>query len=513
MMITKQENLKEKPPLYWLIIFWVLALHVIGSFNVFAEQGSEFTEGTSEYILKFSNEEPSKVLIEAHMRVSKGQIRMASWGHPWLQHGWATFVKNLVATDSSGNEVAASLVEKDGWGAWELPVNEGEVVSLSYEVILEHVNYDWNKSGGQDSRPEWKGGALFAVSKAFFIYSGLDKQSIVKFVLPNSWDLSTPWSEFGSNTSTFKVSSWESLISNMFVIGKYKKYATAYDKMNLVLALDESLEEYAETIHETLQAQLKTYDKIFDGVPDVNFLIGIRSANEDDGEAFHNSFNQVMELETLANSDARFIWGNTLGHEMLHFWIGTYTLKSNDKSNMYWFMEGFTEYYSSLTTYQNDLISQENYLKRLENYLARYFITSNMWPEERVSLKSAGESKHKNWLRIYGGGATIALALDIDIHIKSQGKQSLDDLMRLLKMKYGGTGSYISNDKVLEALNELTGRSYDNFFKEYILTPDGYLDIEPFLSSVGIQALSRVDEFFLTVKDSEKYQAFINRTP
>jgi predicted metalloprotease with PDZ domain len=465
----------------------------------------------SKYELTFNENNVSQVNVTASIRVSKEKIRMLSYGHPWLKNGWATFVQDLEIKQENGSSLSPSVIEENGWGAWHVGVPDGTRVTLSYTVNLDHINFDWNKAGGRDSRPEWKNGALFAISRAFFIYSFIDEESEVTVNYPKNWALITPWEKVVNKPNTFYIPSKESLVSNLFVLGEFEKRVAKFEGMTIQFAIDKTLTPYSSKLEAMLQKQLEYYSHVFGGAPNVKFAIGIRAADEDDGEAFVNSFNQVIEESTLSKENSNVIWANTLAHEMFHFWNGSHALKSDKKEDTYWFIEGFTEYYASFTLHKQSEISTKIYLKKLEKYLGRYFISSHMWPEQRITLKEAGKDKNKNWLRLYGGGAVIALALDIDIYTNSNGQQSLNSLMRELNNKYGAPNVYISNESILKTLNAMTGRSYDTFFNEYILSENGYLDITPYLDKVGLELLQRVDEFYLSVKDNVKFNQFVER--
>ena len=100
-----------------------------------------------------------------------------------------------------------------------------------------------------------------------------------------------------------------------------------------------------------------------------------------------------------------------MAHEMFHYWNGANFLVGKNLEDLYWFSEGFTEYYASRSLVRTGVIDKALYFRKLEHYLSRYFITRKMWPIERTSFVEAGKEKGKNWLLLYGGGATMALYL------------------------------------------------------------------------------------------------------
>ena len=247
---------------------------------------------------------------------------------------------------------------------------------------------------------------------------------------------------------------------------------------------------------DTFRKQLGAYRMLFGGTPDSIYLVTIRLADEDDGESFENSFNQVILPGRL---DQRVIvWANTMGHELFHYWNGNHVLVGKDKSAVEWFGEGFTEYYASLTLFRTGLISQDLWYRKLETYLARHIITTRLWPVETLSLVDAGKEKHKNWLRIYGSGATMALILDIEIRSVTGGTRGLDDVMRRLADRFGEPGSRFEVSDILSAVNGVSGKDFAAFFDAHITGSDGQLNIAKTLRKAGIRTEQFSDEFYLS---------------
>ena len=128
--------------------------------------------GEARYHLTVREDVRHRVSVQAELTLREGTLRMASWGHPYLPRGWATFVRSLRVVDAAGKPVEARPdTSDDSWGAWIVNAPEGTRLRLSYEVELSHDAHDWNAAGGQDSRPALAGGALVLVTKALFVYS------------------------------------------------------------------------------------------------------------------------------------------------------------------------------------------------------------------------------------------------------------------------------------------------------------------------------------------------------
>ena len=329
-----------------------------------------------------------------------------------------------------------------------------------------------------------------------FIYSPGVESAQVQINKPDSWSISSPWPAVAGQRDRFQVDSWIGLVNNALVVGEHHQRVVRDGAMTIVLALDSALSESVATFEETFRKQLGAYRNIFQGTPDTRYLVTIRTADEDDGESFENSFNQVI---TPGRIDQRaIVWANTMGHELFHYWNGNHVLIGKEQSDVEWFGEGFTEYYASLTLFRTGLIDESLYFRKLERYLARHFITTRLWPVETPSLVAAGREKFRNWLRIYGGGATIALALDIEVRAATNGDRGLDDVMLALKDKFGVPGARYTVEDILAAVNSVSGRDFTSFFDDHIFGTGVTLDIAGILAKAGIIVEQFSDEFYLT---------------
>lgn len=451
----------------------------------------------AHYRLSFSADDMRSVQVDAQIPITGGTIRMASWGHPYLPRGWATFVENLEITNTGGAPVAWSEDTGESWGAWNVEAADNETLNLRYTVKLTHDEFDWNQAGGEDSRPAVTGDALFLVTKALFIYSPNTAQNAeVEIRTPGNWIVSSPWRVKPGHSDTFLVHSWISLVNNALVVGDHHQSEFTDSGMTVTVAVENQLEADVPVFTDTLKKQLRAITEIFGESSEARYLVSIRSAKSDDGESFENSFNQVIRPGRVESRS--IVWANTMSHELFHYWNGNHVLVGEEKDTIEWFGEGFTEYYASLTLLRTGLIDEQLWFKKIERYLSRDFITTRMWPEETLSLVEAGKDKHRNWLRVYGGGATFALVLDIKIRQATAGERGLDDVMRLMAQRVSQDGKRFRVEDILAAVNEVSGESFDALFESQVLGNNPWLDMESVLAGAGLVLNQFADEFYLS---------------
>ncbi len=453
------------------------------------------TASTFHYSVTVPKDNIRTAQVEAHVVLRKGQLLMAPWGYPpALENGWGSFVEDLQVF-SDGKRLNTQI-EKGG--IWQVDAPDGTALTLRYTVRLTHDDHNWDPAGGIDARPAVVEDALFYVTKALFIYSDEEAaDATITFQLPDGWVVSSPWTVLPDKPNHWRAGNLTSLINNALVLGKHLVSEVEDGSMTVILAVDPALKEDLPIFFETLSLQLSAYRKIFGKTPDERFLITLRRDAVNDGEAFTSSFNQVFLYTDL--SQRKIVWASTFGHELFHYWNGAGRIQGTDHRFTEWFSEGFTEYYASLTLVRTGIVPVELWYKKLEIYMSRFFVTRNMFPGDKPSLVEAGMDKQHNWLLIYGGGASVALMLDIEIRSITDGQKSLDNVMRLMDKRFGDTGKTYTTKDVLAIVNEVSGQDFTNFFEQYVMGNSGLPPFEKTLAKVGLRLNQFADEYYINI--------------
>jgi predicted metalloprotease with PDZ domain len=162
-----------------------------------------------------------------------------------------------------------------------------------------------------------------------------------------------------------------------------------------------------------------------------------------------------------------------ISHEYFHTWnvkrlrpaeFTTYDYTQENYTELLWFFEGFTSYYDDLLLLRGGLIDEARYLKLLGKTLTGVL----GMPGRKV--QSVAQASFDAWVKYYRGdentpNATISyytkgslVALALDLTLRTEGKGSLDDVMRLLWER--SSGGPISEADIAAALEQFGGRSY-----------------------------------------------------
>ena len=163
-------------------------------------------------------------------------------------------------------------------------------------------------------------------------------------------------------------------------------------------------------------------------------------------------------------------------HEYFHAWhvkrIRPQALIDAEPSieaytRLLWIFEGFTSYYDDLTLVRSGLLSHEAYLSVLGETCAAVLKAPGRYHQ------SVAESSFDAWIKYYrqdenspnsivsyyAKGSLVALTIDLTIRARSEGRYSLDDVMRLLWNRFGKSEQTfgLSEDGFGEIIEDATG--------------------------------------------------------
>ena len=196
-----------------------------------------------------------------------------------------------------------------------------------------------------------------------------------------------------------------------------------------------------------------------------------------------------------------------VSHEYFHLWnikrmkpavFTPYDLSTEVHTGLLWVFEGITSYYDDLALVRSGLIPQESYLELLGRTITRVLRGAGR------TRQSVEESSFDAWTKFYkqdanssnaivsyyAKGALIALSLDLKLRKETQGKTTLDDVMRVCWERWGQSGLGMP-EKGLEAVcAEVSGLNLDDFFDASV-RGTGELPLKKLLASCGIKVRLR----------------------
>ncbi len=190
--------------------------------------------------------------------------------------------------------------------------------------------------------------------------------------------------------------------------------------------------------------------------------------------------------EQVSKAYRRFL--GLVSHEYFHLWnvkrirpaeFGPTALDQETYTRQLWIFEGITSYYDDLGLLRAGLIDRSAYLELLGRSLTSVYRSGGR------RLQTLEESSFDAWIKFYKQdenapnaivsyyrkGAMVALALDLELRLKTKGICSLDTVMRALWQQYGESGLHGLPAGGFEQLaEELSGLDLGEFFRQALRT-------------------------------------------
>jgi hypothetical protein len=144
---------------------------------------------------------------------------------------------------------------------------------------------------------------------------------------------------------------------------------------------------------------------------------------------------------------------NLIGHDLFHAWC---SCSFNQAENRTWFTEGVTTYYD-FRTVNDDRIKAIYFDEYLNWYNSGYDR-----PIGDMRMYTDGYDHHFVGVK----GAIVAYLLDKEL---AKSGHHMGEVLRLIYLRYGATSlKSITNDRILAAINKISGQDFSNFFNKYI---------------------------------------------
>ena len=168
-------------------------------------------------------------------------------------------------------------------------------------------------------------------------------------------------------------------------------------------------------------------------------------------------------------------------HEYFHSWnvkrmkpavFTPYDLSAESYTRLLWVFEGVTSYYDDLALVRSGLITERSYLELLGQTITRVLRGSGRLHQ------SVAESSFDAWTKFYkqdanaanavvsyyAKGALIALALDLKLRTETDGRISLDDVMKSCWERWGDSGTGMPEDGFETVAAEVSEIDLGDFF-------------------------------------------------
>jgi predicted metalloprotease with PDZ domain len=216
---------------------------------------------------------------------------------------------------------------------------------------------------------------------------------------------------------------------------------------SLVQAGDPRYWDVKKSLDDTT-ALIETIQDFWGDVPYGHYLI-MNLITDTRGGLEHRNSTVVMTKRFATKDRKSYLgWLSLISHEFFHTWnvkrlrpatLRPFNFENETYTRSLWIAEGITSYYDDLMVRRAGLSTRKEYLEALSLQLNRLKQTpgrnnitlSDASFDAWIRLYQPTDDLHNSNISYYNKGAVVAWLLDTEIRIRTRGKKSLDDLMRL----------------------------------------------------------------------------------
>jgi predicted metalloprotease with PDZ domain len=392
------------------------------------------------------------------------------------------FIKNflnLKITDAKGQALAYKMPRKQTWvvetgGSREIRISFGYRANV-LSAAQAYLDNDF--------------GFFTGVHFFMMVQNRRDLASTVRFEVPQGWGALSTLKESG-DPMVYTAADFDALADSQTMVGKFD--LTKFDvdgKPHYFAATPagwyskEKTAEMIEILTRIARAQNAIFgEQPFDKYlyfyifkqriegPSLNTLPEVQSMNSHLHIVRPNDDNSApMRLLASANHNYFHLW-NLMRMRPAEYWPHDYSREA--ETQLLWLAEGFTRYYMTVTRLRARYGAREDFFFRLgeaindvETRASRAYLSpANASTLSAVRYEGPLETDYS----VVMGGHMIGALLDLSVRHDTESQYSLDDVMRLLYQETYKKGRGYKTEDVIQVINRLTKRDYQDFFRRYV---------------------------------------------
>jgi predicted metalloprotease with PDZ domain len=409
---------------------------------------------------------------------------------------------------SGSRDARWEKVDKDTWRVWT--AEGARDVEARYRVYANELSV---RTSHLDASHGYFNGANL------FLYTDASLRAPARLTVeaPRGWHVSTaldptgpPVERAGATATTYAAPDFDILVDSPVEIGTHARLTfEALGKPHEIAIWGEGNYD-AKRLVDDFKKIVEAAEKVVgDGLPYERYVFVVHLYPGGGGGLEHLASTTVESgpyLFTKKESYTGFL--GLIAHEYFHLWLvkrirpvplGPFDYSRENYTKMLWLMEGGTDYYANVILRRAGLLAEDQYWEEL----AKSIKSLQQTPGRRhMSLESASydawvkyyrRSEHSinDQISYYTKGAIVSAMLDLAIAQRTNGKKSLDDVLRYLWTTYTKKGAGVPEDAVQPAVEAVAGGSFEEFFDKYVRGTDE-IAYDTFLAHEGRRLVTEV---------------------
>lgn len=444
------------------------------------------------YTLTIESNDTSFFKVEMKVSNMPDTFSVAMVTHPEYDDRYWRYVENFYVDTKSGR----GNVQREDSALWKITAKGGEAV-LHYRIHLPALEDAFRSSWKAFLTPT--GGLVGGPHSFMYVVGATLAPTHVTLAIPNGWQVATGLSAT-VDPKTFFASSIGVLIDNPIFIGKLKSWSftvNAVPHRVVYWSLPNAKDFDTAKLVSGIQRVVEQAAILFGRLPyrDYTFML-------QDGAVGALEHNNSVTVGAPASQLADNAWSALpeITHEYFHGWnlmrihpveYEDVSYKTPPLSKGLWFSEGLTIFYTDLLMRRAGLPTFDSTrVTHLQNLIRRYSQTPAYlkYSAEKISLASYGPI---GMLGDYSGsthlqGEVLGAMLDFIIRDATDGKKSIDDVMRRMMANFSGEKGFTSKD-IEQTVHETCGCNVHQFFQDHVFGMK-QIDFNKHLKLLGLKA-------------------------
>jgi predicted metalloprotease with PDZ domain len=424
-------------------------------------------------------------------------LMMAVWTPgSYLVREFSRHVEGLTATGPAGEALA---VRKSRKNRWRVSTGGADPLRVHYKLYAAELTV----------RTSWVSDDLAILNGAptFITVAGaLDRPHEVSLVLPDHWrDVVTALPPHPDGAlHRFLAPDYDTLVDSPIVIGAATVERFAVDGVPHRLAfLGDTGAWDAPRAASDVRRLVEAQRDLWRGLPYRSYLFIVVLMDGARGGLEHLDSTLILSSPWAMRRRSDYLsWLGLVSHELFHAWnvkrlrpaeLGPFDYENEVYTESLWVAEGLTSYYDDLLLVRAGLMKQDEYLALLSDQirgsetrpgrLVQPLAQSSF--DAWIKYYRPDENSANSSVNYYGKGAVVGFLLDAAIRGATEGRRSLDDVMRLAYQRYAGERGY-TPEEIRGVLAEIAGRPLDALWRAAV-EEAGPLDLEPALDHFGLR--------------------------
>lgn len=436
-------------------------------------------------------------MIIDNIKTKEIEVRMPVWAPgSYLIREFSKNVESFKAKSRKGETLG---FEKNRKNSWKINTSGNKSIIISYRVYAFEISV-------RTSFIDINHAFLSPTGTFMFVKGRLGEPALVEINLYKEWKkVSTGLEQVAGKPFTYYAKDFDWLYDSPIEVGNQDifefeasgvKHEVAmvgggnYDKQQLKADMAKIVEEetaiYKENPNKCYVFIVHNYQKGGGGLEHLNStVLGARRMGYQD-KANYTSFMSLV------------------AHEYFHLWnvkrlrpvaLGPFDYDNENYTNDLWVAEGFTAYYDNLIVQRTGLMTPAAYLQLLQNEI------SLVHNQEGAKVQSVADASFNAWIKYYrpdensantsisyyNKGALLAAILDLKIIYQSEGKYSLDDVMRKAYQDfYKKKNRGYTTDEFKAVLEFYLNENLDSFYQDYVYGTKAF-DFKKYLDYAGLK--------------------------